>query len=273
MNKIFTVWRSAIALVGVLVTAQVHAWGEDGHRIVGEIAWHHLEPEVANEVKLLLQTTAEPNLAEAATWADRIRSNDQYDWAAPLHYINLPRQWDGHYEEARDCPANGCIIKAIAKFQQVLGDRNRNKKDRAQALLFIVHFIGDLHQPMHTGLYEDKGGNEYAVQFFDIDTNLHALWDVHLLSRLTSDWKTYAEQQIGKITAEQRQQWQSTGATLWARESHQLAHSLAYTTETQLGEQYFLDSRSTLAMRLQQGGVRLAAVLNKTLAEVEGANK
>ncbi|WP_444909651.1 S1/P1 nuclease [Microbulbifer sp. TRSA005] len=253
-----------ILLVGLLSTLKTHAWGDDGHRVVGEIAWHYLAPNVAAEVELLLDEVGEPHLAESATWADRIRSNEQYNWAAPMHYINLSRDWN-RYDAERDCPPTGCIVKAIQQFEEVLADRTRSGTERAEALMFIAHFVGDLHQPLHTGLYSDRGGNDVFVHFYGEETNLHALWDIHLVSRVVTDWQGYAKEQTEKIGAVQSQLWQSTDAIDWAKESHQLAHKLAYTNETQLGEKYFLRCRDSLEMRLQQGGVRLAAVLNKVL--------
>ncbi|WP_444944219.1 S1/P1 nuclease [Microbulbifer sp. ZKSA006] len=254
--------------------AQAHAWGDDGHRVVGEIAWHYLSPEAADEIELLLEEAGERHLAESTTWADRIRADETYSWAAPLHYINLSRDWRT-YIEPRDCPEAGCILKAIQTYREVLADRTRSKMERAEALMFIAHFVGDLHQPLHTGLFSDRGGNDVQVQFYGVETNLHALWDIHLVSRLVLDWQDYARKQAEKISVAERQLWQSTSAVVWAQESHKLAHTLAYTTETQLGEEYFLRCQESVEMRLRQGGVRLAAVLNRALASpaIDIANK
>ncbi|WP_323844169.1 S1/P1 nuclease [Microbulbifer magnicolonia] len=245
---------------------EVFAWGEDGHRVVGEIAWQYLDPEVREEVQALLQIAGEPSLAEATTWADRIRSNSSYDWAAPLHYISLPIQWDG-YRESRDCPAAGCILKAIAHFEAVLSDRDAPQAERAEALLFVAHFVGDLHQPLHTGLSADRGGNDIAVEFFGMPTNLHALWDIYLPAGFVLDWQQYAHQQIGNIDREQYKTWRSSAASDWAAESHRLVHDSAYTPSAHLGEEYYLRNRGIVAQRLRQGGVRLAAVIDRALAD------
>ncbi|WP_444912996.1 S1/P1 nuclease [Microbulbifer sp. PAAF003] len=266
--------RIAVALFGLTAMTQAHAWGDDGHRVVGEIAWHYLDPEVSAEIELLLDEVGEPHLAESTTWADRIRSDETYNWAAPLHYINLSRDWST-YDEARDCPPAGCILKAIQRYREVLADRSRTKMERAEALMFVAHFVGDLHQPLHTGLYSDKGGNDVQVQFYGTETNLHALWDIHMVARLFLDWQDYAQEQTDKISAAERQIWQSTSAEVWARESHHLAHGLAYTSEIQLGEKYFLRCQDSLEKRLQQGGVRLAHLLNSALGNpaIDVANK
>lgn len=249
-----------------LIAGNALAWGEDGHRIVGEIAWSHLQPEVKNAVAKLLQGAGEPGLAEASTWADRIRSEDHYKWTGPLHYINLPRDWDG-YVETRDCPPAGCILKALAKYEGILSDPDAVESERAEALLFIAHFVGDLHQPMHTGLREDRGGNDVAVQFFGFPTNLHALWDVYLPAGFVEDWEKYAHRQSEIITAVQRERWLDSDAPEWLAESHRLAHSHAYTAEPRLGEDYYQRNREIVEQRLRQGGVRLAGVINRAIGK------
>lgn len=260
--------KIAFCLSLLLPVKAAMAWGEDGHRVVGEIAWSYLRPEVKAEVQSLLQVAKEPSLAEATTWADRIRSDSNYDWAAPLHYISLPRQWDG-YREERDCPPAGCILKAIERFEGVLRDRDAVRSERAEALMFIAHFVGDLHQPLHTGLAADRGGNDIKVTFFGFPTNLHALWDVYLPAGFIADWRQYARRQLEMITEAQREKWQSSDALDWAVESNRLAHSNAYTAKDKsvLGEDYYRDNREVVEKRLRQGGVRLAGVLNRALGE------
>lgn len=255
----------------IAAPSQVLAWGADGHRVVGEIAWHYLKPEVRIEVEGLLESAGEPSLAQSSTWADRIRSDSSYDWAAPLHYISLPRQWDG-YSEKRDCPEAGCILQALDKFERVLADRKAVQSERAEALMFVAHFVGDLHQPLHTGLASDRGGNDVHVTFFGFPTNLHALWDVYLPGGFVADWRQYSRHQLKNISAAQVEEWQATDAPLWAAESQRLAHSNAYVatdnTDAEravLGEDYYLNNKEIVAQRLRQGGVRLAAVLNRAL--------
>ncbi|WP_428818806.1 S1/P1 nuclease [Microbulbifer sp. MCCC 1A16149] len=248
----------------LLVTSNALAWGENGHQIVGEIAWTYLQPEVKTEVKKLLKIAGEPGLAEASTWADRVRREEQYKWSAPLHYINLPHEWHG-YVEARDCPPAGCIVKALEKYEETLSNPRATQDERAQALLFVIHFVGDLHQPMHTGLRDDRGGNDIEVRFFGFPTNLHALWDVYLPAGFVEDWKNYAHQQQGNITDIQRTAWQSSDKLIWTEESHHLAHNNAYTDKANLGEDYYQNNRKVVEQRLQQGGVRLAGLLNRAL--------
>lgn len=256
--------RVAVALLSIAFASKVLSWGGDGHRVVGEIAWHYLAPETKSAVTELLQGAGEPSLAEASTWADRIRSDDSYDWAAPLHYINLPEAWDG-YLEARDCPPAGCILRAIDHFSSVLADRTATENARAEALLFVAHFVGDLHQPMHTGLAADRGGNDVQVTFFGFETNLHWLWDSKLPAGFIGDWRTYAEKAAAEIAPEQSRAWQAGSPQDWAAESHRLAHEYAYTDKKVLGEGYYLRNREVVAERLRRGGVRLAGLLEQSL--------
>lgn len=264
MKKPINFLRIAVALFSIAFASRAFSWGDDGHRIVGDIAWRFLQPETREEVSGLLLGAGESNLAEASTWADRIRSDDSYDWAAPLHYINLPTAWDG-YREQRDCPPAGCILKAIDHFSSVLADRTATESARAEALLFVAHFVGDLHQPLHTGLAADRGGNDVQVSFFGFETNLHWLWDSKLPAGFIGDWRTYAEKASREVTPGQRRAWQASSPQDWAAESHRLAHRYAYTDKTALGEDYYLRNREVVAERLRQGGVRLAGLLEGTL--------
>ncbi|WP_226662590.1 S1/P1 nuclease [Microbulbifer aggregans] len=249
----------------LVATSNALAWGENGHQIVGEIAWVYLQPEVKTEVEQLLRVAGEPGLAEASTWADRIRREEQYKWTAPLHYINLPHDWSG-YIETRDCPPAGCIVKALEKYEEVLSSPDATQSERAQALMFVAHFVGDLHQPMHTGLREDRGGNDIEVHFFGFPTNLHALWDVYLPAGFAADWRNYAQQQQKEISEAQRLAWQNSNKYEWTAESQHLAHNNAYTDDPNLGEDYYRRNREVVEQRLRQGGVRLAGLLNQAIS-------
>ncbi|WP_250462143.1 S1/P1 nuclease [Microbulbifer litoralis] len=265
MKVLKCIFRLALLVVVSAAAPQVFAWGADGHRIVGQVAWHYLDADTRREVKQLLDSEGEPSLAEASTWADRIRGDESYQWSAPLHYINLPRDWSG-YRESRDCPPAGCILKAIERFSGVLADRRRTESERAEALMFLAHFVGDVHQPLHTGLRSDRGGNDIQVTFFGFDTNLHWLWDSKLPAGFVGDWHSYAEKAAGDIAPEQRREWLESTPEDWTEESHQLAHEYAYTGKKALGEDYYLRSRPVIAERLNRGGVRLAGLLEQLLS-------
>ncbi|MFV8782598.1 S1/P1 nuclease [Microbulbifer sp. SA54] len=254
----------AVVFATCYAPAAAFAWGPDGHRVAGEIAWQLLDEPAREQVSRLLQVKGEASLAEAGTWADRIRGQGKYDWAAPLHYVNLPEAWAG-YDEQRDCPTPGCVVKAIGTYQQQLSDRRLSESQRAEALLFLVHFVEDIHQPMHTGLKGDRGGNDVQVQFFGFETNLHALWDRYLPAGFIADWQQYADLQVANLDESMAQPWLGTSAVEWASESHVLAHSNAYAGGAVLGERYFEQNKPVVEQRLLQAGVRLADLLNTAL--------
>ena len=270
------VFAGVSAVVAAVLPIQAFAWGADAHRATGEIAWQLLEAPVQQKVLQLLRAKGETSLAEAGTWADRIRSDESYRWAAPLHYINLPEQWHG-YDSARDCPEQGCILEAIRTYRDKLADTSLPEGERAEALLFLVHFVEDVHQPMHTGLRADRGGNDVNVSFYGFETNLHALWDTYLPAGFIGDWQQFATQQVDRI--DRREVLNGMGdasasagayAEEWVKESHRLAHRNAYTDSAILGEHYYEKNRAVAELRLRQGGIRLAVLLTQILGDAEG---
>ena len=128
-------------------------WGRDGHRIVGEIATHHLPPEAKAGVLALL---GDHTLIDVGSWADEVRSQSAYRWSAPLHYANV-EPGNEEFNLERDCPEKGCVVSAIIKYTKVRGDRDAGTADRTEALKFLVHFVEDIHQPMHVSHARDRG--------------------------------------------------------------------------------------------------------------------
>lgn len=169
-----------------LYPALVLAWGETGHRIVGELAERRLGPAARAAVADLLAGEPEPSLAGVSIWADRIRDQEQWRHTYRWHFLNVPTL-ACRYVPPRDCPAGNCIVGAIAQQAQVLGDASRPHAERAQALKFVVHFVGDVHQPLHAGLARDRGGNDVRLRYRGQDTNLHRVWDSLILDSLALD--------------------------------------------------------------------------------------
>lgn len=246
------------------ISSVAMAWGPDGHRATGAIAWELLDRRTQTEVLRLLRLKGERSLAEAGTWADRIRGNENYAWAAPLHYVNFPASWQG-YDEKRDCPEHGCILQAINTYSTKLKSRELNDHERAEALLFLVHFVEDIHQPMHTGLKEDRGGNDVELKFYGFPTNLHALWDTYLPAGFIDDWQVFALSQVDQLDRREVMQGSPGNPATWAEESHRLAHTNAYTDRDVLGEAYYEKNKPVVELRLRQGGIRLAMVLRDAL--------
>ena len=146
-----------------------------GHRIVALVATPRLAPRAAAEVARLLDGGS---LASVATWADSVRT--KHPETGPWHYVDIPT-WESSYNPERDCPKGACIITALTEKLAILSDKGRSKADRGDALRFVVHFMGDLHMPLHNGERSDKGGNDVKLTFNGRQTNLHSVWDSGLL--------------------------------------------------------------------------------------------
>ncbi len=247
------------------------AWGAKGHQIVGEIAQRNLTVEARSEVDRLLHGDDE-TLAHASTWADRIRSDESYNWAGPLHYINGAEGAEDIVLE-QDCPPRGCVVRAIERFRDQLADRQRPLAERREALKFLAHFIGDVHQPLHASYAADRGGNRLLVTFYGEPVNLHALWDSSIIERNLSwwtfrNWRGWAKTLDRKTTAVEKRTWANSTPLDWAQESFDLARSHAYAAQAgdDLGSAYHRRNLPVVEERLRQAGVRLAAVLNRVLA-------
>ena len=151
------------------------AWGPNGHRIVGEIAENHLTDAAR---KGIAELVGRASLAQISTWADEIKSDPAWRHASPWHYINVPPGQT--LDKARRSP-RGDVVEAIKRFEGVLRDRGAGRKERVDALRFLVHLVGDVHQPLHAGYGSDRGGNDIRVRWFGESTDLHTVWDEHLV--------------------------------------------------------------------------------------------
>jgi hypothetical protein len=163
----------------ILATPQgAFAWGREGHQIIVIVAEHHMRPETAARMRQLL-APATPE--EAAVWADEYR-HDHRD-TGPWHFIDIPLA-DSKIDVARECLNASCVIAKTEQFLAVLKDPNAGKDTKAQALKFVIHFVGDLHQPLHDEDNGDKGGNTHYVIFDGHLDNLHWVWDTGLLQHI-----------------------------------------------------------------------------------------
>ena len=247
----------------VSMARPVARWGGDGHRIVAEIALERLSPAVANETRRLL---GGQNITDVASWADEVRR--QLPATAPWHYIDIPVT-DSSYVPARDCKAGACIIVAVQTQLAILANRSRPDSARATALKWVVHLIGDLHQPLHVGERGDKGGNDVKVTYQGRLTNLHALWDSGLLRSYGLDDAGIVRTLDDQITHRNDIARLSGGTVVsWAMESHDIARDVVYRNlpnSLEITPAYADAARPVIFERLLRGGVRLAAVLERAL--------
>ncbi len=268
ISKLALATLSAFTLASVasFSAAPAHAWGKTGHRITGKIATHYLTDEAKAAIRALL---GPESLAEASTYADEMRSNPSEFWqetANPYHYVTLQQPHDYH---ADDCPPQGDAMSALKDFTATLQSDSATREEKQLALRFIVHIIGDLHQPLHVGsaALNDRGGNDVKVVFFGEQSNLHRVWDSGLVDHQQLSYSEFSHWLQRRIPPAQAQDWATPDPYTWINESSQLRDDVyPKTDEPYLSWDYVYNYTPIMKQRLQQGGVRIAAYLNDVFA-------
>jgi hypothetical protein len=245
-------------VLATTVAPSATAWGPIGHRAVGRIAERRLDPQAARAVAELL---APEQLAYVTTWADEIRSEPDWAKADSWHWVTVP---DGQAYETTQKNPGGDVLEAIARFEKVLRDPTSPKLQRVQALKWLSHLVGDLHQPLHVGRGDDHGGNSVLVLWFNEPTNLHAVWDSKVIDSSQLSFSELADL-LDHPTPDQLRDWQGGGPLDWARESQELRGACYELGDHKLSFRYIHDHWPTIQRRLLQAGVRLASELNRVL--------
>ncbi len=232
-------------------------WGATGHRTVGAIAQEYLNKSAERKINKLLNGES---LALISTFGDNIKSDKRFKHLDPWHYINMP--FDVSYENSVKNP-EGDIYIAITTCINILKNRNSSEADKVFYLKMLVHLMGDLHQPMHVGRVEDKGGNTIQLQWFKKGTNLHRVWDSDMIEHFGMSYKELAENKK-VISKNQLKEWEKGTVADWLKETHQLTPGVynSVTLGQDLGYQYVYENFDLVRTQLQKGGVRLAKVLN-----------
>jgi len=263
--------RLATALLACLIVAPVQAWGPLGHSVVAELAQRHLSPAAEAEVERLLAPDHTRSLADIASWPDQIQDDparaDLWKQTRPLHYVDF-RHGDCNYTPPRDCQDGLCVVSGLQHYVAVLGDPTQSDAARGEALKFVVHFAGDIHQPLHAGSRDDKGGNTYQVQFNGKGTNLHRVWDSGLLLTRGLDWQAYASalDARGLVPLPPPIAPLDNPYAQWAEESCAItAEAGFYPTDHKISQAYVDAELPVAELRLREAGRRLAEVLNLTL--------
>lgn len=252
----------AIAFFALLCAPSAFAWGVLGHRIVAQLAQKQLTPAAQSQVDHLLALQGAHRLADVASWADDLRDLDPalFKQTAKLHYINF-RSSDCLYDPPRDCRAGQCVVAAIGHYASILGDRSLPDAQRAQALDFVVHFVGDVHQPLHAGYRNDKGGNDFQVRWHGRGTNLHKIWDTTMLNARSLSYQAYANE----LAVDTRAVPQGDPVT-WAQESCRIVRDDGvYPLSRNIDDAYVQRERPIAEERLREAGARLAVLLNREL--------
>lgn len=270
-NTLLHTLSTTLALL--LCVAPALAWGPTGHRIVGDLAQRQLTPQAAATVADLLRGESEPNLAGVANWADSLRQSDpaRFKLTQGWHYDDFPRG-DCNYVPPRDCPGGNCVIEAISAQEKILADTAQPRQARIDALKFLVHFVGDLHQPFHA-LGVGHGGNDVPVSVFGSETcgnypcNLHSVWDGSLIAHRALDDAHYL-QVLNELI--QKNDWASRpagGPAEWAMQSHDLGNAALVPEHGIIDESYYRAQLPIVEQRLSLAGLRLAAILNEVLTQ------
>jgi len=233
-------------------------WGQTGHRVTAEVAQNHLSESAKQQIDIILNGMS---MAVASTYADEIKSERSFDKYRPWHYANIP--FDKTYNEITPKP-EGDIVHAIEHCISVLKDSNSSNEDKAFYLKLLIHFMGDLHQPLHLGLEEDRGANDIRVTWFNENSNLHRVWDSDMIDSYQMSYMelTY---NLPKLTAEEVQQFQEGTLLDWVEEIRVLTRDVykSANNNDRLGYRYMYDHFSTVKEQLQVGGIRLAKILNE----------
>jgi nuclease S1 len=253
----------------VLIPAPAHAWGALGHRLVARLAYSQLTPQARAQVAELLANEAEPTLAGIANWADDLRDNnpDLGKRTSRWHYVNIGSH-DCAYEAERDCRNGDCVVEAIRRQSTILADRNKPKAERLQALKFVVHFVGDVHQPLHASKTKDRGGNDFQVNYRGQGSNLHSVWDSGLLKSAGLDEDAYLRRlQALPAPKDATRTLLPDASTQWAEQSCKAVMQPGfYPARAKLEDSYYTRHRPIAEQRLREGGAHLAQLLNATLS-------
>jgi hypothetical protein len=243
----------------------VFAWGVVGHRAIGTIANRHLSGKARKAVAQLL---GPETLALVSTYPDEIRSDPEFAHTSPWHYVNTAvGLTQAEYESQLTSTAEPNAYNSLLSQLKTLRDPAAAREQKVFALKFVVHLVGDVHQPMHTGTAETLGGNKILVKFRGQDTNLHGLWDSGLIDYLGQTYLELAAT-VDHPSQAQIRQWQRDQPVTWLFESYQLSQPLAVEAEQRpnLDYRYYPKHAVTLEQRLLQAGIRLAGVLNEAFA-------
>jgi hypothetical protein len=253
---------AAVAFLLLLPHPQAWAWGSEGHRIIADIAWDHLNDTTRARLRQFL---GDNDLASISTWADDIRPGRPE--TGPWHYVDIPPDSGGY--EPKDCPDDNCVVAQINKFARILDDPEQPFAARSEALKFLVHFVGDLSQPFHA-MADARGGNDVPVTVFgsvqcgDYACNLHSVWDSELIRHTGLREHRYARE-LERMIAADHLRAGSADPVDWANESLQLAKQAWVQPQATIDETYYQRERPVVDRQLALAGLRLARLLNEEL--------
>lgn len=239
------------------MAGKVCAWGQNGHRVVGLVAEQHLTKKARRNVLEILQGNS---LAEVSVWMDEIRSDADYDYTHDWHWVSIPDSL--RYEDTEKNP-KGDLLWKVEELLLALEQEGLSREQEREYLKFLVHLVGDLHQPLHVGTGEDAGGNNVRVHWFSTPSNLHKVWDTDMIESKNLSFSELASF-LDKPSKKKIKEWQSGSVKEWAYEN-MLYRDQIYRLpkDGRLGYEYLFNNFELVELRLLQAGIRLAGLLNR----------
>jgi len=260
-TKTETMKKTTLTLFTLLIfkTASIFAWGQVGHKMVAEIAMSYLNKGVKDSVQKYL---GKMTFAEAGTWMDDVRSDKKFNYMRTWHYADVAR--DSTYVEKGEVNA----VNTIERAMNELKDKSKMTPDQINMdLKLLFHLIGDLHQPLHCGYPDDKGGNSVDVEFNFQTTNLHSTWDTKIIEYKLTDVQKGVLEMCKKLTAAEKAKYQKIDVVEWFKESRAYLPAAYDTNKGDIQEAYMQKALPIIEKQLVVAGLRLAAVLNQTFAK------
>lgn len=252
--------KSAILAIIIFTTTSCFSWGVTGHRATGLIAERYLNSKAKKKIKKLL---GQQSLAMVSTWMDEIRSDSTYNYTADWHWVTI--ETGKTYEESPKNP-NGDVIMTLERLISELKSGKLDEKKQAEYLKMIVHLVGDIHQPLHVGCCDDRGGNSVRVKWARNDSNLHSVWDSNMIDETKLSYTELADA-LGQPDKATVATWQQASVRDWARESMSYRKQVYAIGDGNLGYKYSFKNLDTVEHRLLQAGIRLAGVLNQVFGK------
>lgn len=270
---------AALALIVTLLPVRSFAWGARGHEVIADVAYFRLTPQTRRNVRLLL---GGESLAFASTWADAVRQ--RRDATLGWHFVDIPANAQG-FDEQRDCfrpqgkhknartDRHNCAVDRIEIFMRVLANPDASRRQREEALKWVVHLVGDLHQPLHA-IREAHGGNDIELPVFgdthcgDYPCNLHRVWDVTLLEHADLSEREYVRRIQAMIRLEGPDGKAGGTPEDWANESHEEARAILRHRPAKVDQAYYNANIHMVDEKLALAGLRLAALLNRILGSI-----
>jgi hypothetical protein len=233
-----------------------NAWGVTGHRITGWIADQYLNKKARKEIERIL---GQQSLAMASTWMDEIRSDTSFNYMDDWHWVTIQ---DGETYEHSEKNSKGDIIKTLERIIKELKSHKLSAADEAMHVKMLIHLIGDLHQPLHVGGGNDRGGNDVKVSWFRNESNLHRVWDSDMIDDTKLSYTEFAES-LERPDATKLKSIQNTTLKDWVNESMSYRKQVYDIGNGKLGYLYTYKNLHIVRTRLLQAGIRLASVLNE----------